>query len=320
MAKTFKIGTYNVENLFDRFNDPYSVGDDPWGRFGSNPKPRSELYDVGYRVRQSGVDILGLQELESFGALMDFVQGSVGPGFKTTKGIVSQQSNDPRGIDLGLLSALPLGRVISHRFNEFKTPNGKSYRFPRDCLQVEVYDKKRTEILLTAFVCHFKSKYSRFDPVTQPAKYAADTAKSDDKRAGEAGEVVRIIQSQMTLATDRFVVLGDLNDTPDSTALVDLAGPANPLGLTNAVSLLPQADLAAGSTTRRPRDTHLWNRIDKLTGTRKKTWAQIDHILCSPALWALNTGKAKVINAPQSQGSDHYISWAEFNAPPGLGV
>jgi hypothetical protein len=43
MASTFKIGTYNVENLFDRFDDPYSRGDDPWGRFGSFAKPRSKL-------------------------------------------------------------------------------------------------------------------------------------------------------------------------------------------------------------------------------------------------------------------------------------
>lgn len=320
MATKFKIGTYNVENLFDRFDDPYSSGDDPWGRFGSSPKSRSKLYDMAYRIRQSGVDILGLQELESFGALMDFVQVSVGPAFKVTKGIVSQQSNDPRGIDLGLLSNLPLGRVISHRFNQFKTPNNKNYRFPRDCLQVEVLSKDRSQILLTMFVCHFKSKYSQYDPVSQAAKYTADQAKSADKRAGEAAKVVRIIQSQLDPATDRFAVVGDLNDTPDAAALATLAGPANTLGLTNAVSIIPQADTAPGSEIRRGRDTHLWNRFDKVEGKQKKTWAQIDHILCSPALWALNTGEVQVINSPQTQGSDHYISLAEFNAPAGLTV
>lgn len=319
MARTFRIATYNTENLFDRFDDPYSVGDDPWGRFGTSPKPRAKIYDMGYRLRQSSADIVGLQEIENFGALTDFVQASVGPGFKTTKGIVSQQSNDPRGIDLGLLSALPLGRVVSHRFHEFKTPKGHNYRFGRDCLQVEVLTKDRAEILLTAFVCHFKSKYSRFSPVDEPAEYAADQARSADKREGEANEVVRIVQSALDPAQDRFVVMGDLNDTPDSPALAPLCGAGNPLGLTNATSLLAASN-DGGSPTRRPRDTHLWKRRDPVTGKSVKTWAQIDHILCSPALWALRTGKAKVINSPQSQGSDHYISWAEFEAPAGMSV
>jgi endonuclease/exonuclease/phosphatase family metal-dependent hydrolase len=320
MADTFRIATYNVENLFDRFDDPYSAGDDPWGKFGSSPKPRSHSYEMAYRIRQSGADIVGLQEIENFGALVDFVQGSVGPKFRTTKGIVSQQSNDPRGIDLGLLSALPLGRVISHRFNEFQRPSGKNYRFPRDCLQIEVLDKDRTGVLLTAFICHFKSKYSPYHPVKEAAKYAADQAKSADKREAEAREVIRIVQAGLNPAIDRFVIMGDLNDTPDSAALAPLCAPGNVLGLTNATSQLAQADLAAESPTRRPRDTHLWNRYDPVEQKKKKSWSQIDHMLCSPALWALRSGKAKVINSPQEQGSDHYISWAEFNAPAGMNV
>ena len=320
MAGTFRIATYNIENLFDRFDDPYSGGDDPWGRFRTSPKPRSKIYDLGHRIRLSRADVIALQEIENFGALMDFVQGSVGPNFKATKGIVSQQSNDPRGIDLGLLSALPLGRVISHRFNEFTTPGGRRYRFSRDCLQVEVLSRDRSALLLTVFVCHFKSKYSRYNPATQPDEYAADQARSADKRAGEAAEVVRIISAQLDPATDRFAVLGDLNDTPDSPALAALCAPDNPLGLTNATSILPQDDTAAESDRRRPRDTHLWDRIDPVENRRRKSWAQIDHILCSPALWALRTGAAKVHNSPQKQGSDHYISWAEFRAPDGLSV
>jgi len=320
MADTFRIATYNVENLFDRFDDPYSVGDDPWGRFGSSAKPRSKLYDMAYRIRQSRADVIGLQEIESYGALVDFVQGSVGPGFKITKGIASQQSNDPRGIDLGLLSAFPLGRVTSHRFNEFRTPTGNNYRFGRDCLQVEVLSKDRSQVLLNAFVCHFKSKYSKYDPVDEPAEYATDQARSADKRQAEAEEVVRIISAQLNPATDRFVVMGDLNDTPDSAALAPLCAPLNALGLINASSHIPQPDENPESEERRPRDTHLWNRYDRAEGRRKKSWAQLDHLLCSPALWALSTGEVEVINSPQTQGSDHYITWAEFNAPDGVSV
>lgn len=315
MARTFRIATYNVENLFDRFDDPYSKGDDPWGRFGSSPKARSKLFDMAKRIQDSQADVIGLQEVENFGALADFVQGCVGPDFKVTKGIVSQQSNDARGIDLGLISTYPLGRVISHRFNEFDLPNGDSYRFSRDCLQVEVLTQDRSQVLLTAFVCHFKSKYSRFDPVDQPDAYARDRALSADKRNAEATEVVRLIREQLNPATDRFVIMGDLNDTPDSAALTPLCSSLNALGLINASSQIPQEDAAAESETRRPRDTHLWDRFDRVEGRNKKSWSQMDFLLCSPALWALSTGNVKVINRPQNQGSDHYITWAEFALP-----
>ena len=320
MADTFKVGTYNVENLFDRFDDPYSVGDDPWGWFRTTPKPQYTLYDIGDRIRRSGVDILGLQEVENFGALKNFVQASVGPKYRPTQGIVSQQSNDPRGIDLGLLSSLPLGRVISHRFNRFTTPKGETYKFSRDCLQVDILDKERAGILVTLFLCHFKSKYSKYNPIDEPKKYAEDQERSADKRRGEADEVVRLIRSQLNASTDRFVVLGDLNDTLNSHTLAPLTASGNSLGLVNGTSIIRQKNLSAESTTRRERDTHCWERRDTATGKIKKTWSQIDYILVSPALWKLRTGRARVMNKPKGVGSDHYLSWVEFKAPRGFRV
>ena len=312
MPSTFRLGTYNVENLFDRFDDPYESGDDPTGRFGTRPKSRAKLYDLGTRIHQSKVDVLGIQEVENYGALKDFVQASVGPRFKVRSGIASQQSNDPRGIDLGVISSLPLGRVVSHRFNRFDTPDGDPYRFARDCLQVEVHNDDRSQVLLTIFVCHFKSKYSKYDPVDQPAEYRQDQKQSANKRLAEAKEVVRIIRSELCPGTDRFAVLGDFNDTPDSPAIAPLLADDNKLGLRSAAALIEQTD--APPTSRRPRDTHRWQRTDR-TGKRLTTWSQIDYLLLSPALYRLRTGKAKVINTPAAQGSDHYLFWAEFERP-----
>ena len=316
LGATFRIGTYNVENLFDRFDDPYETGDDATGRYRTSLKSRAKLYDLGYRIRQSKVDILGIQEVENYGALKDFVQSSVGPKFKVQSGITSQQSNDPRGIDLGVLSSLPLGRVISHRFNRFRTFAGKQYRFARDCLQVEILDADRSAVLLTVFVCHFKSKCSECDPVAEPDAYRLDQQKSADKRNAAAVEVVRIIQSQFSPDTERFAVLGDFNDTPDSPAITPLAGPGNALGLVSAAKFIDQSDGSAAS--RRPRDTHRWQRTDTETGKELRTWSQIDHILLSPAQYDLRTGNAKVMNIPAKQGSDHYLFWVEFSTPKNL--
>ena len=320
MANTFRVGTYNVENLYDRFDDPYSTGDDPWGWFRSSPKPSYKLYEIAERIRCSGVDILGVQEVENFGALRNFVQASVGPKFTPNQGIVSLQSNDPRGIDLGLLSSLPLGRVISHRFNQFTSPKGKKLRFSRDCLQVEIFDKGRTDILVTVFLCHFKSKYSKYDERSEPKKYKEDQEKSADKRQGEAEEVARIIRKNLDISKDLFIVLGDFDDTSDSKALAPLIGDGNGLGLKDSTSLIQQDDQSAESTRRRGRDTHRWERTDKATGKLKRTWSQIDYILVSPALWKLKTSRVGVMNNPIGKGSDHFLSWIEFKAPKGLQV
>lgn len=321
MARPFRIGTYNVENLFDRFDDPYSVGDDTYGRFGTVPKSRAHAFDVAQRIRENGVDknsidVVGLQEIENFGALLDFVQASVGPHYGPKTDVVSLPSNDPRGIDLALICTdlFRVGRIVSHRFDKFRRSDGRLYQFGRDCLQVEIVDDDRENLVVTVFICHFKSKYTGVDPFAEPEAYEAAQALNTVKRTAEAKKVVEIVESAMDVATDRFVILGDLNDTPDSEALQPLLGNNSPLSLTNAVALLEQNDLAPHSHVRRPRDTHMWKRPQP-DGTRKEEWSQIDYILCSPALWELRTGVADVLNSPKSQGSDHFLSYAEFKYP-----
>ncbi len=321
MARPFRIATYNVENLFDRFDDPYSVGDDMYGRFRSSPKSRAHAFDVASRIRENGVDgraidIVGLQEIENFGALLDFVQASVGPEYGAQTGVVSQPSNDPRGIDLALLCSkrFRIGRVTSHKYEKFRRGDGRLHRFGRDCLQIEIMDEAQQEVLLTVFICHLKSKYTGVDPFKDPDEYEARQALNTVKRRAEAEKVVDVVSRAVDIDNDRFVVLGDLNDTSDSEALAPLVGAGNPLGLTNAMTLIEQADVAPHSASRRPRDTHVWQR-PQADGSRVDEWAQIDFILVSKALWELRTGKADVINSPKDQGSDHYLSYVEFAFP-----
>ena len=323
----FRVGTYNVENLFDRFDDPYSIGDDMYGRFRTIPKSRSKLFDAGRRIRENGVprsnpnhqphpiDIVALQELENYGALLDFVQASVGPGYGAKLGVISQPSNDPRGIDLGCIvrdDLFRVGRVISHRFNKFYRSDGKIYQFGRDCLQIEILLKETQQHYLTVFNCHFKSKYTGVDRFKNPQRYKDAQELNTKKRTAEVLEVKRIVENAVNPATDRFIICGDFNDTPDSAPLQPLLSAGNDLGLTNAVTLLPQNDVAPSSTTRRPRDTHHWKRPVSPT-ERESEWAQIDYILCSKALWAKSTGTADIINSPKNQGSDHYLSYVEFD-------
>ena len=307
MVNKIRLGTYNTNNLFDRFDDPYNFSDDPWRQlFVSKPKKLVELYALGARIRNSNVDILALQEIESLGALKEFVVGHVGDYYKND-GIISLESNDPRGIDLGAVSTFPLGRVISHRFRRY---NGKRKVFSRDCLQVEVLKSDYSGVLLTLFVCHLKSKYSSHDVGTP--EYVKDQQESAEKRERQVEHTTKIIQACQDVGKDLFVVLGDMNDTPDSPALNGFLGQTNPLKLHNALNSIPQADTTPNSPHRRPRDTHKWAK-DPEHGHPQTTYSQLDYILISKALTPAFTGVAKVEQLRFTKGSDHYLSWVELD-------
>jgi endonuclease/exonuclease/phosphatase family metal-dependent hydrolase len=315
MTNLIRIGTYNTNNLFDRFDDPYNFRDDPWTAYreGTRPKNLTHLFQLGGRIRSSDVDVLGLQEIESYGALYNFVQGHVGPGYKVQDGVLSVPGNDPRGIDLGLLSKFPVGRVISHRFRK-----GERHRvFSRDCLEVEILTEERDAVLLTVFISHLKSKYSRFDPDEQPVEYAMDQLKSQERRAHQVAETIDIVKASQDIEADRFVILGDMNDTHGSRALSGFLADDNPLGLTNVSLSIPEDDdypqsEFPDSRTKRKRDTHKWTRRDAF-GDTLTTYSQLDFVLLSKALATGFTGNTKVEQRGFTSGSDHYMLWAEVD-------
>lgn len=102
--------------------------------------------------------------------------------------------NDNRGIDVGVLSKHPVGRVTTHIFDK----HGRSRIFSRDCLEVEVLlpDGRTLHVLCN----HFKSKLNN------------DTT-ADDRRKLQAATVAKIL-GKYNLQTDLVVVAGDFNDTP----------------------------------------------------------------------------------------------------------
>ncbi|MFO0905741.1 MAG: endonuclease/exonuclease/phosphatase family protein [Pirellulales bacterium] len=116
--------------------------------------------------------------------------------------------NDPRGIDVGVLSNFPILSLKTHIFDG----SGNSRTFSRDCLRVEMElpNQKRLHLLCN----HFKSK-------------SGGDAASDPRRRRQAERVAEILQ-EYDLDQDLVIVAGDLNDTPDATSplrpLLDVAG------------------------------------------------------------------------------------------------
>lgn len=143
-SKKIKVMTYNVENLFDLEHD---LGKDDWAYLPlavkrkmpehraacnkvTNPTWRDECLNLDWNrtalnkkianissvintsFNGSGPDILVLQEVENFKVLQELQQrGLQGKGFRE---IILIEGPDSRGIDVAILSKLPLLATKSH--------------------------------------------------------------------------------------------------------------------------------------------------------------------------------------------------------------
>jgi hypothetical protein len=126
------------------------------------------------------------------------------------------EGNDPRLIDIGLLSKLPLGAVTS--WQHIPDPLDGNPPFSRDLLQVDVLNTSRKERLFTIFNNHLKSHFVPFtaaDPV-------AEQARANELRRRQCKAVAAIIAAE-TRPNSRYLDLGDMNDPSDSEFMAPLA-------------------------------------------------------------------------------------------------
>lgn len=182
---------------------------------------------------------------------------------------VLHEGNDPRGIDVGLMSRLEIAHQISHADASFaslgiKPPAGSHLNervFRRDCLEVDILKDGE---LLTLYVCHFKSMHGGRE-------------KSRKVRDAEARGVRAIIEARFSdPAAANWVILGDLNDYLEIDGAAD-----NGHGLSALVDDEFSTDLA-GLVSNDPlnRWSHHFSPLRQYTA--------LDHILLSPRLVDLN--------------------------------
>jgi endonuclease/exonuclease/phosphatase family metal-dependent hydrolase len=166
--------------------------------------------------------------------------------------------NDTRGIDVGLATAagFPIGRVRSHvddlRDNGFPV-------FSRDCPEYEVTTPSGATLMVLPN--HFKSKFGGND------------AASRAKRRAQAEHTRDFVNRLLAAGQENVVVLGDLNDTPDSSELAALLT-GTPLREITDHPAFTEVEFGAGNGHRGIGTYELGNDDDK-----------IDYLLLSPALW-----------------------------------
>ena len=194
--KPLSIGYWNVENLFDIFDDP-NKNDEEFS-IGGRKNVTQEIYELKIQqsaevLRDLNVDVLGLSEVENAMVLEDLNFAYKERNYK----IIHFDSPDERGIDNALLYDPNYFKVVSSKPIPNTLPSGDK---TRDILYVKgLY----VDELIHLFVNHWPSNYGGRE-------------KSIPKRAATAQLLVREISSILSLNPSAEIILvGDFNEDPD---------------------------------------------------------------------------------------------------------
>lgn len=238
------IGTFNLNNLFSRFNFRFRAEVDGLEegavditavRTLADPedqrvvtyegrvvkkKPAAARKKIAERIRSIDVDVLAVQEVEDIDTLRYFARNELGaPGLYPY--VVLIEGNDPRLIDLAVLSKYPIGAATSWQ-HAVHPDEPKDRVFSRDLLEVEILDHARRKRLCTVYNNHLKSHFVPFFE-----DQGAGAAAADERRRRQAETVARIVKDR-TRPNSAYVVLGDMNDPPGSDALAPLVADVRP--------------------------------------------------------------------------------------------
>lgn len=271
IADEITVATYNILNIFDDFDDPYYVDE------STAAKPRSQLDNLAKSIRALNADVIALQEVENRGYLERFFQAFLADmGYEH---IVHFEGNDTRGIDVALVSRIPVDTVTSYRHHEFPGADGKPMVFERDLLAVHLVPPKGKPF--EVWVLHLKSNF-------EGREYA------EPIRKAEAADVRKQLDARLKAdPSARILVCGDFNDTPDSAMLTILRG--------------------SGATAMSTFFNDL-SESNRVTYNKEPYLTMIDFILATPAMAELYV-KGSYHVAPGSiegTGSDHNPVRAAF--------
>ena len=200
-------------------------------------------------ITENDPDILALIEVESMEALKKFNSANYF-GKKRYDHYMLIDGNDPRGIDVAILSKYPINHIRSYIDDAYKTESGRdSKTFSRDCLVVSVQIDGKS---LTLFINHFKSQFQ-----DNPARRLIQTTR-----------VAEIVNQTFgdKIDTELFAVVGDFNQVPQDGSLKPLLE-AN--WCMDVISKLPEEK----------RWTHVYEKNNKVQEV-----SQLDYILLSNQL------------------------------------
>jgi predicted extracellular nuclease len=204
-----KVGTFNLNNLFSRFNFSgaiseikkntgamtvrYEFSDAANYRIRTfkgklvKAKDPDDTITIAGRIQTMDADVLAVQEVENIDILKAFNREHLTGIYKHQ---VLIEGNDPRLIDVGVLSKLPIGAVTSFQTAVHPDKPGNTV-FGRDLLEVEILNPSRSRRLFTVYNNHLKSHFGDEDNGGQ------GKIDNDTRRRRQAETIQRIVGKRM---------------------------------------------------------------------------------------------------------------------------
>jgi len=291
--KVSSIGFYNLENLFDTIPGPNDTEFTPEGankftseRYWHKQNNMAEVISqIGTEMFPGGPAILGVCEIENRSVLEDLI---VNPKLKASNyAIVHYDSPDRRGVDVGLIYRPEFFKVTSSRSVFLSMPENPNFR-TRDQLVVSgLLDGEMIHVIVN----HWPSR-SGGEKRSMPSRMAA---------AKLTKSIVDSLQRVDPAA--KIVIMGDLNDDPDSKSIVK--------------------GLGAKNESRSLKSGELFNAMAPLyrdgigTLAYRDSWNLFDNIIITQSLINENKSswvffKAKVFNKPFLQQSSGQFAGYPF--------
>jgi|PlaIllAssembly_1097288.scaffolds.fasta_scaffold124649_1 endonuclease/exonuclease/phosphatase family metal-dependent hydrolase len=319
------VGTFNLNNLFSRFNFAGAVDEIQSGGAASGLTIRYEFTDpatyrirtflgklvkakdpretemVARRILAMNLDVLAVQEIENIDILKEFNRTSLQSRYPYQ---VLIEGNDARFIDIGLLSKLPVGAVSS--FQTAVHPENPGQRvFSRDLAAAEILNASGSKVLFTLFNNHLKSHFGDEEENGQGA------AANDHRRRQQAEKIAEIVAQRMR-PDSRYIIVGDMNDAPDAAplqALLTIEGRPLINALAHPQETRPPKPEAGGHDPQSPAWTHRFKKPGQ-----PPEHQLFDQIWLSPALSpAFRAAWIDRRTKHGGDGSDHDPAWVELD-------
>jgi endonuclease/exonuclease/phosphatase family metal-dependent hydrolase len=186
-----------------------------WLEFTKDRVDDAAVENTARVISDINADVICLIEIENRPALQKFHDDLLLKQFLQPAGksgydfILLIDGNDERGIDVSLMSRLPVLWLCSH-INEKTMYNDQPVpTFSRDCLEAQI--KLSEEKMLHLMVNHFKSM--GYSPANDP--------QSNRRRRGQVERVAELVDEH-NLQQEYVVIAGDFNSPADSPSLSPL--------------------------------------------------------------------------------------------------
>jgi len=268
-----------------------------WVELRRDSANEKSILNTATVIKDVNADVIGIVEAENRIALKEFNDNVINAvrGHPYER-VMLIDGNDSRGIDVGLMAKAEYEINLMRSHIHDLQANGYPV-FSRDCPEYQIITPEGNRVWI--LVNHLKSK-----------GYGGKVS-SDAKRKLQASTIKEIYDELLGQNEKHIVILGDLNDTPDSASLAPLLRQTNLKDISEhpAFNNSGYVGTYGGATKSNKIDyillsPDLFDRVTSGGIFRKGAWPGV-----RPKKWDVYSS----IKKKQHAASDHHAIWADIN-------